>query len=162
MTAAIMAHADSSFLLSLQILFRKSLQLRQEKYQEEEEQDIDVAYKEEELVLFENLRTLGWIRKQGMLQQPLGEALRQTILQWVQITISKEFEEGNLFESVQRFQHQVLEPWLQDLVGPAALSVDGWSSRLSYSCAECFCLVRNDEIFDLVAEYPDSHPAVLE
>jgi anaphase-promoting complex subunit 2 len=157
MTAAVMAHADASFLRSFQTLFRRSLLARQRKYEEQE-----AEWSQEELVLFQNLRTLGWIRTEGMLQQPLGESLHQTILQFVKGVISAEFEQDNLFQRVQHFQDQVLEPWLQDLLGPEALAADDWSSRLLYSCAECFCLVRNDEIFNVVAEYPDSHPAVLE
>eukprot|EP00980_Cylindrotheca_fusiformis_P003610 scaffold812_cov124-Cylindrotheca_fusiformis.AAC.2 len=159
MTAAVMAHADATFLRSFQTLFRRSLLARQKNNEEEEEEG---EPSQEELALFHNLRTLGWTRTEGMLQQPLREALHQTILQFVKGAISAEFEQRNLFESVQLFQVEVLEPWLQDLLGSQALAADDWSSRLLYSCAECFCIVRNDEIFNLVAEYPDSHPAVIE
>lgn len=162
MTAAVMAQADPSFLVSFQRLFRHSLQARQRQYEEDEFENDNEISKQQELALFQDLRTLGWIRKEGMLQQSLGRALHETIFKWVETNISKEFEEKALFEKVLYFQEQVLEPWLKDLVGPSALVEDKWSSRLSYTCAECFCLVRNDEIFDLVAEYPDSHPAVLE
>ncbi|KAL3933625.1 MAG: hypothetical protein SGBAC_010313 [Bacillariaceae sp.] len=172
MTAAVMACADASFLKSFQILFRRSLYKRQQKYQqqqqqqeeeEEENEEQQTEDDQEELTVFQDLRTLGWIRKGGMLQQPLGEALHQTIFKYVKTIISGEFEEENMFEQqVQGFKARALEPWLHDLVGPEALEQDGWPSRLEYSCAECFCLVRNEEIFNLVAEYPDSHPAVVE
>lgn len=153
-----MAHADSYFLRSFKSLFRRSLLARQRMYEEEENGEVSP----EELAMFQNLRTLGWLRTESMLQQPLGESLHQTILQFVKGIISAEFEEDNLFDRVQLFQVQTLEPWLHDLLGSEALAADGWSSRLTYSCAECFCLVRNDEVFNLVAEYPDSHPAVVE
>lgn len=168
MTAAIMAHADSNFIFSFQKLFRHFLLLRQRRYEEDEDDDeeedpVDENNpREEELQLFDNLRTLGWIRKEGMLQKPLGEALHHTLLNWVKTTISKEFEQEGLFEQVQDYKDKVVLPWLLDLVGPVALEADDWPSRIEFSAAECYCLIRMEEIFELVAEYPDSHPAVLE
>jgi anaphase-promoting complex subunit 2 len=158
MTAAVMGHADANLLRAFQKLFGHSLLGRQERYDTE----VDDENQEDELTLFANLRTLGWIRKEGMLQQPLGEALHHTILTWVRNAISKEFEEEGLFEQVQEYQEQIVLPWLHDLVGAEHLEADNWPSRIQYSCAECFCLVRMEEIFDLVADYPDSHPAVME
>ena len=165
MTAAIMAHADDNFLPSFQKLFRNCLTARQQRYNkegEEEEQPENDENQLEQLTLFANLRTLGWIRKEGMLQQPLGEALHHALLNWVRTTISKDFESEGLYSRVQHYKDTVVLPWLQDLVGLVALEADDWPSRIEFSAAECFCLVRMDEIFDLVAEYPDSHQAVLE
>jgi hypothetical protein len=54
------------------------------------------------------------------------------------------------------------EPWLRDLVGPNVFEIDSWSERLNFCTAECFCLVRMEEIFDVVVSYPDSLASVLE
>jgi anaphase-promoting complex subunit 2 len=176
MTASIMANADSTFFSSFQTLFRRSLLPRQAQFDaavgttEDENMTTTTAINnnsnnstdEEERVLFDNLRTLGWIRREGMLQQPLGEALHQTILNWVRSTIANEFEEENMYAQVQSYKTIVVEPWLGDLVGLSALEQDNWSRRLDFCIAECYCLVRMDEIFELVAEYPDSHAAVIE
>lgn len=126
------------------------------------EEDEPSSVEQEESAFFRNLRTLGWIRTEGMLQEPLGEALHQTILAWVKKTISKEFEDEGLFEQVQEYKTRVVLPWLHDLVGGEALGVDGWPNRINYIVSECYCLVRMQEIFELVAEYPDSNPAVVE
>jgi anaphase-promoting complex subunit 2 len=130
--------------------------------EEEEEQDDQQDNQEAETAFFESVRILGWIRSDGMLQQPLGEALHQTILSWVSNTIAKEFEEDGLYEQVQDYKNRVVLPWLTELVGEDAIEREGWQSRLEFAVAECFCLVRMQEIFELVAEYPDSHPAVIE
>ena len=47
-------------------------------------------------------------------------------------------------------------------MGPDDFLNDNWSERLLYCTAECFCLVRMDALFDMIADYPDSQPAVLE
>ena len=160
MTAAVMANANSGTLLSFQKVFRHSLMSRS-RDQDMEDDDEHETDREEELSFFRNLRTLGWIRNNGLLQQPLGEALHGHILKTVRDMIAKEYEE-NLFQKVQLYKDTVLVYWLEDLVGTQALESDSWSARLDFSIAECFCLVRMEEIFDLVAEYPDSHVAVLE
>jgi anaphase-promoting complex subunit 2 len=117
---------------------------------------------QEEATLFRNLRVLGWIRASGMLHQPLSEALHETILAWVKNTISKEFEDEGLYQQVLDYKANVVMPWLTDLVGLDAVETNGWSARMNFAVSECYCLVRMQEIFELVAEYPDSHPAVLE
>jgi anaphase-promoting complex subunit 2 len=158
MTATVMAHADSSFLRSFQKLFQHFLLERQSQFEEMGQ----VEASDDELGVYSNLRELGWIRTDGMLQQPLGQAVHHTILNWVRNTIAKEFEQENLYPQVQEYQNTIVTPWLRDLVGPEALEVDHWDSRLDFCTAECYCLVRMDEIFDLVAEYPDSQAAVVE
>ena len=158
MTAAIMTNADSSFLKGFQRFFSYSLSCRNV----DDNDEHNIQNYAEELTFFKDLRTLGWIRKEGMLQQPLQAALHSTIHQWVEANISSVFEHDGLFAHVEEYQNHAVLPWLHDLVGREAIEADRWKSRIQYSAAECFCLVRNNEIFDLVADYPDSHPAVVE
>lgn len=54
-----------------------------------------------------------------------------------------------------------MDSWLKDLVGADIVEQDQWSERLECYVKECFCLTRTDEIFDIVADYPTSHVAVL-
>ena len=117
-----------------------------------------------ELQFFQNLRQLGWIQPQGLLEEALGAALHDTILKWVRSTIARDFEspEGLFLEQIRSYQTKVVLPWLLDLVGPERLEQDDWKLKIEFTCAECYCLVRNDEIFELVADYPDSLPAVME
>jgi hypothetical protein len=158
------AHSNAGtcgFLLligSFQKLFQHFLLERHSHFEEMGQ----VEASDDELGVYSNLRGLGWIRTDGMLQQPLGQAVHHTILNWVRNTIAKEFEQEKLYPQVQEYQNTIVTPWLRDLVGPKALEADHWDSRLDFCTAECYCLVRMDEIFDLVAEYPDSHAAVEE
>ena len=155
MTAAVMARSDVSLLRGFQRLFQQSLVARQEGGAEKSKDETQLRF-------FANLRLLGWIRPQGLLQQPLSAALHDTILNWVRSTISKDFEQEGLFQQVTEYQETVVLPWLQDLVGPEFFEEDDWTLKTQFTCAECYCLVRNEEIFELVADYPDSHPAVME
>lgn len=168
-TAAVMVHADPTFFRAFNKWFLRSLHNIQHKIREQEE-DVDEEniqmlgpskLENDEALLFQSIRTLGWLRTDGILQPPLAEALHQTILTWVKSTISKEFEEENMFVRVQDLKKRVVLPWLEDLVGVVALKSD-WISRLDFAFSECFCLVRFGEVFELIAEYPESHPAIIE
>ncbi len=165
-TAAIMVHADATFVQAFYKWFRRSLRSRQQKVMVEEEEDEEendghYGLEEDEDLLFRSVRRLGWIGTDGILQKPLAEALHKTILTWVKATISKEFEEEGMFERVQGYKAKVILPWLEDLVGAEALESE-WCPRLDFAVSECYCLVRFGEVFELIAEYPDSHPAVME
>ena len=169
-TAAITVHADATFVRAFYKWFRRSLRIRQLKIMaecehgdEEENPQIDghSGLEEDEDLFFQSVRKLGWIGADGILQRPLAEALHKTILTWVKTTISKEFEEEGMFDRVQDYKKRVILPWLEDLVGAEALRSD-WCSRLDFAVSECYCLVRFGEVFELIAEYPDSHPAVME
>ncbi len=149
MTAAIMARADARLLKAFQKLLQHSLMARQTNISDDE-------------CFFRNLRLLGWIHPQGLLQQPLNAALHETIIKWVRSTISKDFEQEGLFPKVQEYQDTVVLPWLKDLVGTERFEQDDWTLKIQFTCAECYCLVRNEEIFELVTEYPESHVAVME
>ncbi len=163
-TAAIMVHADATFMQAFYKWFRRSLRIRQQKITVEEESEDEVessGLEEDEDLLFRCVRRLGWIDTDGILQQPLAEALHKTMLSWVKATISKEFEEEDMFDRVQDYKERVILPWLEELVGAEKLQSE-WRSRLDFAVSECYCLVRFDEVFELIAEYPDSHPAVME
>jgi anaphase-promoting complex subunit 2 len=170
MTAAIMARAPPSFSSSFQPLFRASLGARQAKWEENQEMECgnnDDDDDEDETSLFHSLQTLGWVRRGGggsasLAEQPLGQALHHAILLQVKKTIQGEFEQDTLHPLVIEWKDAVVHPWVQDLVGPAAFVEEHWASRLAFSVAECFCLVRMDELFDIIADYPESHPSVVE
>lgn len=164
-----MASAKPSFIPSFQALFRASLESRQrstkanddDRMQEEKVHgyDDDIF---DDLVLFEDLRKLGWIRKNGILMQPLGAALHRGTLYKVRATISGNFEDEGLFETVKAWTVSTVEAWVRDVLGLDVFEQENWSTKLQHCAAECFCLVRIDEIFDIVCEFPDSKPAVSE
>lgn len=179
MTAAIRAtpRKNSVLIPSFEALFRASLAARQQSLEAEddtmedgnevddnddENSDAYLFEDGKDLAMFEHLRALGWIRSNGLLMPPLGAALHKIILAKVRTTIEGDFEEEGFFESVQSWCESTVEGWLQDLVGVEAFEKDGWSARLKFCTAECFCLVRIEEIFDIVCDFPDSHPAVSE
>lgn len=158
MTAAILTRAPPSFRSSFQLLFRALLGARQATL-EHQEMDID---DDDETNLFHSLQTLGWIRRDACLAEPLGQALHHTILTQVKRRIQVEFEQDTLYPSILDWKDAVVDPWVRDLCGDKAYLEEHWSKRLSLKVAECFCLTRMDELFDIIADYPDSHPSVVE
>ena len=47
-------------------------------------------------------------------------------------------------------------------MGQDAYIQENWEARLTSCLAHCFCWVRMDELFDIIADYPESHACVTE
>jgi len=157
MTACIMASAPTCFYSSCRAVFRVSVQVRES--QDDENTNRDLM---KENTLFQSLQTLGWVRPVALLHQSLLQAVHQTILAKVKSVIVGDFETPFLYSELLDWKDILLVPWLQDLLGSEAFEEQEWDTRLVFYVAECFCLTRMDETFDLVAEYPDSREAVKE
>jgi anaphase-promoting complex subunit 2 len=173
MSAAIMAKADATFFPSFSKWFRYSLEWRQYKQQQAMDESTDHSKEDisqqfdltedDERIFFYSLRRLKWIRAgDGLLSQTIGEVLHDTILSWMKKTISGEFEADGLFDAAQQYKDDIILPWLHDLVDDGELEEDCWKSWVDYTVAQCFCLVRMDEMFELVTDFPDSLAAVRE
>jgi anaphase-promoting complex subunit 2 len=171
MTASIMATAPPSFYTSCRSVFRKSLHTRESQNDNDAGEGDDNNentttsmdhVSSEETILFQSLHTLGWVRPTALLHRSLLQAIHQTILAKVKETIAGDFESAGLYDSLLHWKDTLLVPWLQHLLGPQAFAEQDWSQRLVFYTAECYCLTRMDEIFDVVADYPDSNTAVEE
>lgn len=104
-----MAQAPPSFASSFTRLFKHSLELRNQTWQQQQddskmEQD---SLDENDASFFCSLRTLGWIRRGACLTQALGQAIHNEIHKHVSSTIKGEFEE-ELFESVQAWKDAIV------------------------------------------------------
>jgi anaphase-promoting complex subunit 2 len=173
LTAAILVRAPPYFVDAWEALFRYSLDQRDASKGGEEDDDNDedemnndesgnedMAWLEHESQLFHNLRKLGW--PNGFLEQPLVRALHRTIFNKVKTIIAGDFETGDLYSGILDWKSTTIDPWLHDCFGIDVETAALWIHRLDDAPAEAFCLVRMEELFELVADYPDSHPAVLE
>eukprot|EP00934_Nitzschia_sp_Nitz4_P000488 Nitzschia sp. Nitz4//scaffold126_size65214//33783//36208//NITZ4_006158-RA/size65214-snap-gene-0.52-mRNA-1//1//CDS//3329534695//488//frame0 len=148
-TASLLAHAPASskFFSVVQSYFQLLLQ------ENEEEDPVALDAK---ATIMECLSRFGWLHPMAILHQPLRQALHHVLHSHIQETIAQDYEQDDFFSQIQDYQQAVLLPTLTQLV-PA-----DWSSTLEYAAAESFCQVRQDEIFNIVAEYPHSNPAVQE
>jgi anaphase-promoting complex subunit 2 len=168
-TAAVFAAAPPDFLESFRDMFAAALAVRQAQWNHDSEDDEDEEDDEmeslsppfNEVEVYEALRALGWT--QTKLAKPMGQALHDTILSAVRDMVGGEFEDGTMLEQVaQTWKGTVIAPWVRDVVGLDAYEADAWDSKLDFAVAECFATIRIGEIFDIVATFPDSLPAVHE
>ena len=161
LNACILVSAPPSFEMQLESLCRASLAFRiqqskpprnDDSMEEDEDENLADIFTNE-TQLFDNLTTLGWLRPEdGLLQRPLSRAIRFTVLQIVKETIQGDLESENLFPSVQEQVQVAVKDW------DTRIPVESWTDLT----AHFFCQVRRDEIFEVVADYPDSHAAVKE
>jgi anaphase-promoting complex subunit 2 len=137
---------------------------------EEESVNGDEKYLNDAL-LFNSLRVLGWLRvpRRIFWTEELKLALRRKMKQYVRDVITGDYEASGLFETLRCWKDQTILPWLQSALIISSLTdpeeeqeMERWSQRLQHWLADTYCEVRNEEIFELVADYPDSHEAVLE
>lgn len=179
--AAVFARAPvPSFLDDFRSLFEALLSARQNRWRREsavdgdsmdvddslddtmddDEDGADAALLAEEEQLYDSLAMLGWMTTH--LRGPFREALRSVTTRVIGGMVASKFEEGGILERVLRWKNSVLLPWTYSVVGPEAYVRDQWEAQLEYVASESFVHVRMKELFDLVAEYPDSMPAVRE
>jgi anaphase-promoting complex subunit 2 len=126
------------------------------------------------LQVVQDLHTLGWIRPlsktraAGFLLKTLQSAIRKSILLQIKETIQGQFDIEGLYQSVCDWRDRVVNPWMQSMLWPEnkqGVPTDDtlvWKQDLDLLTAQCFCEVRMEEIFDVVADYSDSHPSVME
>ncbi len=97
-------------------------------------------------------------------------AIRKTMLRKIQRLIKEDFESEGLLDQALEWVTEVVQPWLADMFGDedrvkqwiALASNEHTTSKLTLMAADSFLQVRQGEIFEVVADYPDSHPAVVE
>jgi anaphase-promoting complex subunit 2 len=140
-------------LADFQLLFTISLQRRHEAVWENKNESLP---EQEDWMV--NLQQLRWIDNE--VQEPLDRALEETIVAHVSSCIAGEFYQDCLMDEIMEWSTKVLHPWIQNLLGGDLITL--WKPRLTAAVQHAFVRIRLDELFDLVADYPDSHPAVLE
>mmetsp|Transcript_18602 Transcript_18602/g.40472 ORF Transcript_18602/g.40472 Transcript_18602/m.40472 type:complete len:751 (+) Transcript_18602:158-2410(+) len=171
LTAAVFAAAGPTFLPSFRDLFSAGLaaqQARWEKSRDEGEPMHEIFLDEDdehhldfdEKAVYSSLRTLGWTKTK--LTRPLGEALHDAILTAVRDLVGGEFEDGSMLDQVASWKNVVISQWVRGVVGDEAFEADEWESKLDFATSECFCEIRIGEVFDIVATFPESLPAVHE
>ena len=154
LTAAVFSRCDNEVLMNdFQLLFTDSLQYRHNHLFENNDEETEL---QEEWML--SLQQLQWLECE--VQFPLDRALEETIVKYVRQCIAGEFYQDNLIEGIMTWSEQLLHPWIQDLFAHDDMNI--WKHRLTMAVQNAFVQIRMDEIFDLVADYPDSHPAVME
>lgn len=98
------------------------------------------------------------------------EALDCEISRFAGDLIRGEYEDASLLPSLLNWKDEVLVPFVREALeggerrwpgddeqfdGNDVLR-DGWDARLDRAICECYCQVRSEEMFELVADYPDS------
>ena len=167
-TAAVWA-SSSEKSMNLEEDFRKLLQYSLQKpYQENdnnEEEDnmsMDDDNDIDEIIWFDCLRKLQWLRRGNSFLGPLLiDIVHKTISDYIVENIGGEYEneEECMLPNVQEWNRIVVLPWIEQLVGSSEQS---WLDWCKDHVLECFIRCRMDEMFGIIAEYPESHPAVSE
>lgn len=176
LAAAVFARAPPSLLDDFSKLFKALLNARQKRWKvandDSMDADDDVIDEDatgdgpdEELIreedqLYRSLAVLRWIHVH--LQEPFQHALHTVTMSAMTDLVAGNLEEEGILARVLRWKDDVLVPWTYEVIGHESFEGDDWQAKLEYSAAESFIHVRMGELFDLVAEYPDSLPAVRE
>ena len=171
---AIFARAPPSFLDDFGELFKVLLNARQKRWKTlnddsmDAENDnssdmgdnIDDEVLRDEKELYASLSNLRWVHVH--LQVPFQQALHTVTTAAMTDLVAGKFEEEGILDRVLRWKNDVLVPWTYDVIGHETFEKDDWQAKLEYSASQAFVSVRMGELFDLVAEYPESLPAVRE
>ena len=172
LTACIMATISRSprttkaFYKSFRSFFRQELEISMndvdfdsESNQDHDDDEISMTKENDKdraiMSWISGLNALGWLRKGGLLREALEEAVHESILVHVRETISSDYE-SHFYDTLQTWQEKILRKWLRKIL----MEDDDLASVMTVACS--FVKVRMGEIFDMVAEYPDSVVAIEE
>jgi len=151
------------------------------------EQDLTLDFNAHEF--YENLKILQWLNphnpaKTDVLTKILHRALYQTIHKYVAKKITGIYDQDatNLFNDLLDWKTKVLMPLLQQILCCSESStgqeintsptththththtlLQEYNHKLKQTISECYCTIRSNEIFDIIADYPDSLPSVID
>lgn len=183
LTAAVVESAPSNVWTSFRSLFDKILKVHMHRTtanSEEFDSSLDMECEEvEPLVLefneelfYQNLQTLQWLNplnvaKTDILTSSLHGALYHVIRNHVNDKISGVFndEADDLYSSLISWKESFLLPLLEKIFCSKTKNHDiivSYDQKLDQTISECYCSIRSSEIFDIIADYPDSLPAVMD
>lgn len=173
LTASLLVAAPKSFPMQIESLFRASLahRISNHSVMKEEGEDKNLAdIFGSEVRIIESMASLGWNNTKdgiGLILRPLRRAVRHSIHTIVSTVIEgAEWDDKDLYRTRVLEQCKVVSGWLKDWVPQPAegdtAPFEWLMSDIDRLAAELFCRARIDDIFSIVAEYPDSHHACVE
>lgn len=181
LTAAVVESAPSNVWTSFQSLFEKIIKvhMRQTGTCEDVDSSLDMECEDELLIIefneeqfYQNLQTLQWLNpfnlaKTDVLTSSLHGALYRTIRNHVTDKIACVFnnEADDLFSSLISWKDSFLLPLLGKMLCCKTTNDDllvSYDRKLNQTISECYCSIRSSEIFDIIADYPDSLAAVMD
>lgn len=112
---------------------------------------------------FRNLHILKFLNPQNknqldILSPSLELALYEIITSYVSNKIGNRYNETDIHDGIIKWKNKVLIPLLQRLT----VDTTSLDERLDQTISECYCQTRQREIFDMIADYPDSYPSFVD
>ncbi|KAL3805015.1 hypothetical protein HJC23_003243 [Cyclotella cryptica] len=167
LSAAVFARAPPSFVDDWRRLFESLLERSHNRWHrgvvkndDDDDVEVDNISEVEEEQFYHSLTTLQWTAHH--LRHPFFTSLHDVTHRVVQSMIQSNFDTDGLLPQCLQWKDAILVPHVQRSVGTISFAEQRWDDRLRYAVYEAFVRVRSEELFDLVAEYPDSLPAVGE
>lgn len=111
---------------------------------------------------FQNLQILQILNPQNPMRldiftQPLNQALHEIVTSYISNKISGIYDRDDLYDDIMQWKSEVLSPLLFRMTSDISLD-----ERLNHTISESYCQTRQNEIFDMIADYPDSHPSFVD
>ena len=120
---------------------------------------------EEDGAWFKHLQTLRWLHRGNFVAPILASILFHTLETHIQSTLSDQFERDDFYPAMMDWNEQNLVPWTRALFGQTQQQqeqLDQWLAWLNELVPELIVRCRMAQLFEILRDYPDSHPAVHE
>lgn len=187
LTASIVANAPNNLWKSFQVLFRHILNFYLENNRHGDEDDnedeamgesVDNSeydppstwwdvfdFDEEEF--YNCVKTLQWLNpfnssKTNVLTRPLMQAIHEKLSEQISSEIAGVYDQEGLFLGLQSWVQEKLLPVLSKLLRSDDDIHNTFEEQINHILSECYCTMRQSEIFDIIKNYPDSLPAIID
>ena len=187
LTASIVVHAPNHTWVEFKTLFQDIFShYFDDSSEEEEEEEEESILDFDEQELYNCIEILQWLNpcndaKTDILSRPFLQSLHETIRKHTSRVIKGEYEEEHLYDQLQAWVQEELLPIIAKIILPslsssststntntntntskASIILKKYEAQIHYILADCYCIIRQNEIFDIVTEYPDSLPAIID
>ncbi len=136
---------------------------KEEEEEEEEEEESDAfptSLSTFELDAFcRIISSLDWF---DFIEEPLSDILCQGVEKLINKRAKGVFEQENLLEDVISWLDTIALSWLQAILSKSSLRFKQWRTRLEFHVFEHMCQLRMSELFDMITEFPESTPALVD
>lgn len=179
LTACLVVNAPRNFFQCFKILFKQIFQFYLSNSTSNDDSDMEEdiegerqwsdAFDFNEEEFYDCIEMLQWLNPNNtsqtdILTHPFIQSIQEIVSDHTTSQIKGRYEEDD--------QYSILQSWVKHNLLPLVIKltkssnnteqIDKYEIQINHLLSDCYCATRQDEIFDIVTDYPDSLPAIID
>ena len=179
LTACLVVNAPRNFFQCFKILFKQFFQFYLSNSTSNDDSDMEEdiegerqwsdAFDFNEEEFYDCIEMLQWLNPNNtsqtdILTHPFIQSIQEIVSDHTTSQIKGRYEEDDQYSILQSWVKHNLLPLVTKLTKSSnnTEQIDKYEIQINHLLSDCYCATRQDEIFDIVTDYPDSLPAIID